>query len=76
MVAAILHPLSALPQVYIIYSTRDATGVSLLTWLFFMTIGLVFLVYGIAHRLKPFIFNQVLWFIVDFMVVAGVVMYG
>ena len=76
MVAAIIHPLSAIPQVYIIYSTHDATGVSLLTWVFFMTIGLVFLAYGIAHRIKPFIFNQILWFIVDALVVAGVILYG
>lgn len=75
MVAAVVHPLSAIPQVYIIYSTKDAAGVSLLTWIFFMIIGLVFLAYGLAHRIKPFIFNQILWFIVDALVVTGVILY-
>lgn len=76
MVASIIHPLTAIPQVYQIYSTHNASGVSLATWFAFMTIGLVFLAYGIAHRLKPFICNQILWFIVDFLVVIGIFLYG
>lgn len=75
-VAAVIHPLSALPQVYAIYSAHNVTGVSLWTWLGFMLIGLVFLAYGIVHKIKPFIVTQVLWFVVDFLVVVGVLMYS
>ena len=74
-VAAIIHPLTATPQVYKIYSTNDVAGVSLLTWLGFMILGLIFLAYGIVHRIKPFIVTQVLWFIVDALVVVGVIIY-
>jgi uncharacterized protein with PQ loop repeat len=76
MIASIVHPITALPQVIQIYDSQNASGVSLLTWLGFMTIGLIFLSYGIVHRLKPLIINQVLWFIVDFLVVIGVVLYS
>lgn len=75
-VASIIHPLTASPQVYKIYATQDATGVSLLTWIGFMVLGLVFLTYGIFHGLKPYIIAQVLWFIVDLLIVIGVLMYG
>lgn len=74
-VAAVIHPLSALPQVYTIYASQNVTGVSLWTWLGFMIIGFIFLAYGISHRLKPIIVTQVLWFIVDAMVIIGVLLY-
>jgi uncharacterized protein with PQ loop repeat len=73
--AAVIHPLTATPQVYSIYSTHNVSGVSLWTWLGFMTLGLIFLAYGILHKIKPFIVTQVLWFIVDFLIVTGVVLY-
>ena len=76
MFASIVHPITAIPQVYTIYDTQDATGVSLLTWVGFMIIGLVFLSYGIVHKLKPYILNQIIWFVLDFFVVAGVLIYG
>jgi len=74
-VAAIIHPMTAIPQVYSIYSTHNVSGVSLLTWFGFMTLGVVFLAYGILHKIKPFILTQTLWFVVDFLVVLGVFLY-
>ena len=75
MVAAVLHPLSGAPQIVQIYSTQDVTGVSLLTWLGFMLIGMLYFYYGVLHRLKPIILTQVLWFIVDLLVVIGIMLY-
>lgn len=74
--ASVIHPLTAIPQVYSIYTTHDVSGISLLTWLGFMILGLVFLAYSIAHRIKPIIVNQVLWFIVDFLVVVGIIIFS
>jgi uncharacterized protein with PQ loop repeat len=73
--AAVVHPLTAIPQVYSIYSTHDVGGISLLTWFGFMALGLIFLLYGLVHWIKPLILTQVLWFIVDFLVVIGVLVY-
>jgi uncharacterized protein with PQ loop repeat len=75
MIASVVHPLTAIPQVYSIYSTHDVSGVSLFTWFGFMTLGLIFLLYAISHKLKPLIANQSIWFIVDFLVVFGVIIY-
>ncbi|MGV9001839.1 MAG: PQ-loop domain-containing transporter [Candidatus Saccharimonadaceae bacterium] len=75
-IASLIHPLTAIPQVYSIYSTQDVSGVSLWTWLGFMVIGSIFLLYAILHKLKPLIVNQTLWFIVDFMVVIGVMLFN
>lgn len=74
-IAAVIHPLSALPQVYTIYVSQNVAGVSLWTWLGFMIIGFIFLAYGLVHRLKPIIVTQILWFIVDAMVIVGILLY-
>lgn len=75
-IASVIHPLTAIPQVYAIYTTQDVSGVSLWTWLGFSLIGLVFLAYGIVHKLVPFILNQILWFTIDFLVVLGVIIFS
>lgn len=72
---AVVHPLTASPQVYQIYTTHDVSGVSLLTWLGFMALGLIFLAYGLVHKIKPLIITQILWFIMDFLVVYGTLLY-
>ncbi len=74
--AAVAHPLLAVPQVIQIYATQDVSGVSIWTWMGFMTLGVVFLAYGILHKIKPFIVTQILWFIIDFLIVFGVFLYN
>ena len=74
-VAAVVHPLTAVPQVISIYTSHNVSGISLVTWLGFMILGLIFLAYGVLHHIRPFIVTQVLWFIVDFLVVIGVLIY-
>jgi len=76
MAVCIVHPLTALPQVYTIYHHRAAQDVSLITWLGFVLFGIVFLLYAIAHNVKPMIVNQILWFSIDLAVVIGVLIYG
>lgn len=73
---SIIQPLTAVPQALAIYRTHDATGVSLATWIGFTLVGVVFLAYGISHRIKPFIINQIIWFILDIAIVAGILLYG
>lgn len=75
MGASIVHPLTAMPQVYQIYATQNASGVSLLTWVGFMLLGIIFLAYGILHKIRPMIVSQILWFTVDFLIVLGILLY-
>jgi uncharacterized protein with PQ loop repeat len=73
--AAIVHPATAAPQVLKIYETHNAAGVAPLTWLSFMAIGTIFLAYGLLHKIKPMIVTQVLWFVMDAVILTGVVLY-
>src|ERR1700742_4764492 len=76
MFVSIINPLVAIPQAVVIYVNQDATNVSLATWLSFMLVGIILTFYSVAHRIKPMIINQILWFIVDFAIIAGILIYG
>jgi len=76
MFVSILNPLVAIPQAVVIYANHSATNVSLATWLSFMLVGVVLTFYSVAHRIKPMIINQILWFGVDIAIVVGILVYG
>ena len=72
---AIVEPLMTIPQIYQIWSTHNAQGVSLLSWLFYMLAAAVWLVYGIKIRDKPIILSSSLWVLTEGLVVLGVLFY-
>lgn len=74
--AAIVEPLFSLPQAYQIYHSRSAASVSILSWLGFEVMTLIWLWYGIVHREKTILIYQGLFFIIDGSVVIGAFLYG
>ena len=76
MFVSILNPLVAIPQAVVIYANHSAANVSLATWASFMLVGVVLTMYSIAHRIKPMIINQILWFMVDAAIIVGIFIYG
>lgn len=74
-VVGIIGPFTVLPQIYSIYSTHVATGVSLTTWLLIFIVTLPWILYGLAHKDKSIIVSFTLWEVVNMMVVIGVLLY-
>lgn len=72
----VIQPLTTVPQIILLAQTQSAAGVSLLTWLLCAVTGLVFLWYGMVHGLRPVIVTQILWFILQMIVVVQVLIYG
>jgi len=64
-----------LPQIYQIFSTKNAQGVSLLTWAFYCASSAVWLLYGIKIKDKPLIIASFLWLVVESMVVYGILIH-
>jgi len=73
---AFISPLTALPQVYEIFVNQQASGVSLVSWIMYLCLGLISLSYGLVHKLRPIIITQLLWSIMDILIIVGIVMYG
>jgi hypothetical protein len=76
MFVSIINPVAAVPQAMEIYLNKSAVNVSWVTWLCFTLVGVVLTLYSIAHRIKPMIINQILWFIVDVAILVGIIIYG
>lgn len=73
---AIAMPLTTVPQLQQLYSTQVATGLSLSTWIMYTAFGVVPLLYAISNNLKPLILTNILWMIVDFMMIYGIIVYS
>lgn len=76
MVNSIAMPLTTLPQIYKIYVFQTATGVSLSMWVLYNTSCLVMLFYGIVHKAKALIVLNLMWLVVNIIIIAGVLIYG
>lgn len=68
---AFLGPITAIPQVYLIFTEKSVQGVSVWTWFFSGIFSLSWLVYGIVHKEKPLIISSVLWIVVSGLIVLG-----
>jgi uncharacterized protein with PQ loop repeat len=74
-VMAVVGPLLGLPQIIEIYTTQNVSGLSLLAWIGFTFYTLVFLTFGIVHKLKPLIITQTLWLATYILIIIGILLY-
>jgi uncharacterized protein with PQ loop repeat len=75
LVVAIVEPLTTVPQIYQIWSSRSASGVSRLTWSGDVVAAAIWLIYGCTQKDKPLIMSSALWIIAEGLVVYGTVLY-
>ena len=76
LIAAVVQPLTTIPQVIKVYTTHNVSGLSIYTWLGYALIGLIFLAYGIKYKLLPIALTQVIWFSLQMSIVIGILMYN
>ncbi|MFH1649319.1 MAG: PQ-loop domain-containing transporter [Candidatus Woesearchaeota archaeon] len=76
LITAIVFPLTTIPQIYDIWSTQDASGLSLTTWVLYAIFAIPMLLYGFVHRQKPIFIMNILWLVVYAFVIWGTVLYG
>lgn len=74
-VVGVIGPFTVLPQIYTIFSTHSALGVSAATWLLIFVVTFPWILYGIAHKDKSIIISFTLWEVVNLTVVVGVLLY-
>jgi len=65
LIVGVVQPLVTIPQIYLIYSTQDATGVSAFMWAGYNVSSVILLLYGLRHKLTPIIVAQILWLVVQ-----------
>ena len=75
-VAAIVEPLCSLPQAYSVWSTRSAGSVSILSWLGFVVMALIWIWYAIVNRERIIFIYQAMFFVIDSSVLVGAIYFG
>ena len=74
-VVGALNPLFTLPQIYKIYSSHAAAGVSAVSWSAYFIFSIVWFIYGIVHKEKAIMFTYALWIIMNALVALGAIIY-
>ncbi len=69
-------PLFELPQLYAIFSSKDAASVSAATWIFFLIASVVFAIYTLRERIYPLFVAYTLYTVIEGIIVAGIIMYS
>ncbi len=72
---AIVGPLMAFPQVYSIYTTKDVSGISSMTWMAYVLTSIIWLAYGVVHREHVIVLNSFIGGILSFMIFFGILLY-
>lgn len=74
-VVAIITPLLLLPQVYELYTSHDAAGLNLLTWSLLAAVKLLWVLYGIAHRAYPILISNLIFTVIDGLIISGIILF-
>lgn len=75
-IVGVLGPVMTLPQIIKIFLLKDASGVSLMTYLLLAIFSGIWLMYGIVHKEKPIIISNILWVISEAIIVFETILYG
>ena len=75
-ILGVVGQILALPQIFKIWLSKNAAGVSAIAWVSFLLGACFWVTYGIIHKEKPIIFTYSVWIMIDSMVIIGTVLYG
>lgn len=73
---ATIGPLTTIPQIWKIFATQSAAGISIFSWASWAILDLPWIFYGILHKDKPIIIAYTLWLITNLAVVIGALLYS
>jgi uncharacterized protein with PQ loop repeat len=75
LVVGVIGPLTTIPQILLIYTTHQATGVAATSWFGPAILDIPWILYGIAHRERAIVITYSLWLVMNTMVGVGAVLY-
>jgi uncharacterized protein with PQ loop repeat len=74
-VFSILMPLTAIPQIILLYTGKDSSGLSLEMWVLYCIGCIPFLLFGIIYKHIQLIILNTLWLVVQIVMITGILMY-
>jgi len=75
-VFAVLMPLTTVPQIVLLFETKDASGLSLMMWVLYSIGCIPFLLFGSIYQHTQLIVLNSLWLVAQAVMIIGIVIYS
>ncbi len=75
-IGGLLGPVVTIPQLIEIWVGRNASGVSLLSWVAYLIGAVFWFAYGIIHKERLLVISYGLWIAIDTLLVLGIILYS
>lgn len=73
---ALAGPVAMLPQVYQAFAAQDARGLSLITWVLWTLISIIWILYGLVHKETPIVISNVIYAFLNFSIIIAIFLYS
>lgn len=72
---ALIGPIALIPQALQLYTLRDASDLSPITWILWEVLSFVWLLYGIVHKEVPIIAGNLAYLVLQAIVLIAIFLY-
>ncbi len=73
---SMIGPIATLPQVYDVFARQSAESLSLSTWTLWTVLSVVWAYYGYVHKEAPILWANLVYIILQSLVVYGILLYS
>lgn len=73
--ASFLGIVMTIPQILVVWVQHLTEGISIISWIGYTIIAIVWTIYGFLHKEKPLIIINGMWIILDLLIVLGVLLF-
>ena len=74
--ASFAYPFTAVPQIVQVYTSKDVTSLSLISFALYVVFGSIFLAYAANKKLKPLIIEGALWLLIYVAMLIGIIIFS
>jgi uncharacterized protein with PQ loop repeat len=74
-IASFAYPFTALPQIIQVYTSKNVTSLSIVSFTLYVLFGSIFEIYAISKKLKPLIIEGALWLIIYLAMLLGIILF-
>ena len=75
LTAGLLGSIFTIPQAFLIFKEQTADGVSLISWISYTALALIWSVYGVLHKDKQIFVTNVFGFLINLTVTIGILLF-
>lgn len=74
--AGLAASLATIPQIIKVWVEKDTSGVSVLTWSFYLIIAVILVIYGRIHKERLMVIMYILLTIAEALIIVGVIVHS